>query len=503
VNDPISMLMGGFAHVLQGGAIFHALWAVLIGIVIGALPGLTATMGVALLTTLTFTMGPQVAMLVLVCVYVGAIYGGSRSAILLNIPGTPASAASTLDGFPLARKGLAGRAMGISTLGSWLGTLFGTLILAIFAPAFGEFALQFGSYEMFWVAMFGIVIAGSLSGGDPLKGYIAGFLGLFVATIGQETNHAYARFAFGNPDLAGGLGLLPVLVGVFGVAEVLNSMRGPAVKAVSSKLDSIVPRIRDVAQYWRTILRSGAIGTFIGAMPGLGEDIAAWTSYAAAKRASAEKEQFGKGSVEGLMSAETGESACVPGAIIPVLTLAVPGSAPAAVLMAAMMIHGLNPGPMLAITAPEFIYQIVAMLIIADMVKLIYGLVLVRPLLWVLLIPRARLMPIVFVLCTVGAFAITSRLFDIWVMLGAGLVGFILRELRFPMAPLVLGIVLGDLLDKNLLRGLTLSGGDLTPFFTRPISMALCAMTVLAALWAVPGLMARLAAPFRRKPAVG
>lgn len=497
MTDALSMLAGGFGHVFSGGAAWHALWATLIGIVIGALPGLTATMGVALLTTLTFGMGSDVAMLVLVCVYVGAIYGGSRSAILLNIPGTPASAASTLDGFPLAQQGLAGRAMGISTAGSWLGTLFGALMLALFAPTFGEFALQFGSYEMAWVALFGIVIAGSLSGGDPLKGYIAGFLGLFVATIGQEANHAYARFAYGNADLAGGLGLLPLLVGVFGVAEVLSAMRGPAVRAVSSKIDSVIPRIRDVTTYWRTILRSGALGTFIGAMPGLGEDIAAWTSYAAAKRASAEREKFGKGSIEGLMAAETGESACVPGAIIPVLTLAVPGSAPAAVLMAAMMIHGLNPGPMLAITAPEFIYQIVAMLIVADVVKLFYGLVLVRPLLWILLIPRERLMPVVFVLCTVGAFAITSRLFDIWVMLGAGLVGFVLRELRFPMAPLVLGIVLGDLLDKNFLRGLVLSGGDITPFFTRPISMGLCALTLAAALWSIPG----IGSLFRRRQA--
>lgn len=496
--DALNNLTAGFTHVLGGGAIFHALWATLVGIVVGALPGLTATMGVALLTTLTFGMGPDKAMLVLICVYVGAIYGGSRSAILLNIPGTPASAASTLDGFPLARQGLAGRAMGISTTGSWFGTLFGTLILALFAPSFGEFALQFGSYEMFWVALFGIVIAGSLSGGDALKGYIAGFIGLFIATIGQETNHAYPRFAFGDPDLAGGLGLLPVLVGVFGVAEVLSAMRGPAVKAVSSKIDSVIPRIRDVTQYWKTILRSGALGTFIGAMPGLGEDIAAWTSYAAAKRVSKEREKFGKGSIEGLMAAETGESACVPGAIIPVLTLAVPGSAPAAVLMAAMMIHGLNPGPMLAITAPQFIYQIVAMLVIADVVKMFYGLVLVRPMLWILLIPRSRLMPVVFVLCTVGAFAITSRLFDIWVMLGAGLVGFVLRELRFPMAPLVLGVVLGDLLDKNLLRGLVLSGGDLTPFFTRPISMGLCILTLLAAAWSIPG----LSGIFRRKQAV-
>lgn len=495
------MLAGGFSYVLGGGAIFHALWATLLGIVVGALPGLTATMGVALLTTLTFSMGPQVAMLVLVCVYVGAIYGGSRSAILLNIPGTPASAASTLDGYPLAMQGQAGRAMGISTLGSWLGTLFGTLMLAIFAPTLGDFALSFGSYEMFWVALFGIIIAGSLSGGDSLKGYLAGFIGLFVATVGQESNHAYARFAFGNSDLAGGLGLLPVLVGVFGVSEVMGAMRGATVQAVSSKIDSVIPRISDVTKYWRTILRSGGLGTFIGAMPGLGEDIAAWTSYAAAKRTSKERHLFGKGSVEGLMAAETGESACVPGAIIPVLTLGVPGSAPAAVLMAAMMIHGLNPGPMLAISTPEFIYQIVAMLIIADMVKLIYGLILVRPLLWVLLIPRSRLMPIVFVLCTIGAYAITSRLFDVYVMLGAGLVGFILRELKFPMAPLVLGVVLGELLDKNLLRGLVLSGGDISPFFTRPISAFLFALTLLATLYAVPGLPGRLRGMLRRKPA--
>lgn len=488
--DALGMLGAGFGHALQGGVVLHAFWATLVGIIIGALPGLTATMGVALLTTLTFSMAHSTAILVLICVYVGAIYGGSRSAILLNIPGTPASAASTLDGFPLARQGLAGRAMGISTTGSWMGTLFGTLCLAVLAPAVGEFALGFQSYEMFWVAMFGIVIAGSLSGGDPLKGYIAGFLGLFVATVGQEANHAYPRFAFGSTDLAGGLGLLPVLVGVFGVAEVLNSMRGPAVQAVASKIDSILPRPSDVLHYWRTIFRSGAIGTFIGAMPGLGEDIAAWTSYAAAKRGSAEREKFGKGSIEGLMAAETGESACVPGAIIPVLTLAVPGSAPAAVLMAAMMIHGLNPGPMLAISSPEFIYQIVAMLIIADMVKLFYGLVLVRPLLWVLLIPRERLMPVVFVLCTVGAFAITSRLFDIWVMLGAGLIGFVLRELRFPMAPLVLGIVLGDLLDKNLLRGLVLSDGDITPFFTRPISAVLATITLLTLVLSIPAVQA-------------
>ncbi len=484
--DSLGQFAGAFGQFLGPATIVTVLWAMLLGIVIGALPGLTATMGVALMTTLTFQMGHQQAIMVLICIYVGAIYGGSRSAILLNIPGTPASACSTLDGYPLARQGLAGRAMGISTTGSWLGTLFGTLCVATLTPLLAEIALTFQSYEFFWIAVFGIVIAGTLSGGDPLKGYLAGFFGLWVSTIGQEPHYNYQRFAFGFTDLGGGIGLLPALVGTFGMAEVLMAMRAPAARAVSSAIDSVIPRIRDVLQYWRTILRSGGIGTFIGILPGLGEDIAAWSSYAAARRASKEKKKFGKGSVEGLMAAETGESACVPGAIIPVLTLAVPGSAPAAVLMAALMIHNINPGPMLLVNTPEFLYQIVAMLVIADMAKLLYGLFLVKPLLWILLVPRERLMPIVFVLCVVGAYSITSRVFDIYVMLFFGFLGFVLRELKFPMAPMILGLVLGDLFESNLTRGLKLADGSIAPFFTRPISGALAFITFLAILWSIP-----------------
>jgi putative tricarboxylic transport membrane protein len=502
--ESLSQFGGAFGDLLTGTAVFNVFWAMLLGIIIGALPGLTATMGVALMTTLTFSMSHNQAIMVLICIYVGAIYGGSRSAILLNIPGTPASACSTLDGFPLARQGLAGRAMGISTSGSWLGTLFGTLCVATLTPVLAEVALKFQSYEFFWIAVFGIVIAGTLSGGDALKGYIAGFLGLWVATIGQEAHYNYPRFAFGNTDLSGGIGLLPALVGCFGMAEVLLAMHAPAAKAVSSAIDSVIPRVKDVLQYWRTILRSGAIGTFIGILPGLGEDTAAWSSYAAARRASKEKEKFGKGSIEGLMSAETGESACVPGAIIPVLTLAVPGSAPAAVLMAAMFIHDINPGPMLMINTPQFLYQIVAMLVIADMVKLFYGLFLVRPLLWVLLVPRQRLMPIVFVLCVVGSYSITQRVFDVYVMVFFGFVGVFLRALKFPMPPLILGLVLGELLENNLTRGLVLSDGSIMPFFTRPMSGALAFITFATILWSIPAAQDRVRAAlrgaFRRAP---
>jgi putative tricarboxylic transport membrane protein len=463
--------------------IAYALLSSLVGLVIGALPGLTATMGLALMTTLTLKLPSDQALLILICTYVGAIYGGSRSAILLNIPGTPASAASCLDGYALARQGLAGRAMGIATTGSVLGTLIGMVALAGFTPVLGGLALKFGAYEFFWLALFGVVIAGTLTGDDPLKGWIAGIAGLFIATIGQESQYAYDRFSFGFRDLAGGIQLVPALVGAFGFAELLVSIKRRQAPVEISPFDAVVPRLRDIVQHWRTILRSGLIGTGVGIVPGVGEDVAAWSSYAAAKRASKTPEQFGKGSIEGLMAAETGDNACVPGAVIPVLTLAIPGSAPAAVLMAAMIIHGVRPGPMIMVENAQFVYDVVAMMLFATIGILIYGLVLTRLLIQVLRVPQHIIVPIIFVLCTIGSFAIAGRLFDVYVMLAFGVMGFVLRQYGYPMAPFVLGIVLGDLLEKNLRRALVLSDGDLTPFFTRPISGLFAALLIGTIVW--------------------
>jgi putative tricarboxylic transport membrane protein len=470
------------ASFLDPQTIFYVLASSLVGVVIGALPGLTATMGVALMTTLTIKMPSETALLVLICTYVGAIYGGSRSAILLNIPGTPASAAACLDGYALARQGLAGRAMGIATSGSVLGTLIGMVFLAWFTPVLGEMALKFGAYEFFWLAVFGVIVSATLTGGDALKGWIAGFAGLFIATIGQDGIHAYERFAFGMRDMAGGFSLVPALVGAFGFAEILVAMHEKRAPVRINPFDSVIPKLKDVWQYRRTIARSGVIGTFIGIVPGVGEDVAAWSSYAAAKRASKHKEEFGKGSIDGLMAAETGDNACVPGAIIPVLTLQVPGSAPAAVLMAAMLIHGVKPGPMIMIESPQFVYDVVAMMLLATIGILIYGLTLTRFLIQVLRVPTTIITPMLFVMCTVGTFALASRLFDVWTMLLFGLLGFVMRLHKFPVAPLVLGIVLGDLMEKSLRRGLVLSDGDLTPFVTRPISAVLVAIIVAVVL---------------------
>jgi putative tricarboxylic transport membrane protein len=462
--------------------LLYGLGGAFVGIVMGILPGLSATLAIALLTTLTIKLQTNDAILVLICSYVGALYGGSRTAILLNIPGTAANAASCADGYALAQQGQAGRAIGIATSGAFVSTLIGVLALASFTPLLAEVALKFQSFEFFWLALFGVTLSGSIVGGDPLKGWLMGLLGLFLAQVGQESLYAYDRFTFGWEDLSGGIALIPALVGAFGLAEVLTTLADPVERRIADLNDSVLPRWREIVQYKWTVLRSGLIGVLTGLLPGVGEDAGAWMSYAAAKAVSKESEKFGKGSIDGLMAAETGDMSSVPGHIIPCLALGIPGSAPSAVLMAAMIIHGVQPGPMLMIEHPLFIYHVVAMTTLATIALLLFGLFGVRPLLHVLKVRRAILMPIVFLLCTVGAFATASRLFDIYVMLFIGIGAYFLRKRGYEMAPLVLGLVLGPLLDKSLRRGLVLSDGSILPFFTRPIAMGFAIVTIFTIL---------------------
>ena len=482
-----------YLNILNPYSLAYGLGGALLGIMVGCLPGLSATLCIALLTTLTIKMAPNDAILILICSYVGTLYGGSRTAILLNIPGTAANAASCADGHALALRGEAGRAIGIATSGAFSGTLFGVLCLAAFTPLLAEVSLSFGAYEFFWLALLGVAMSGSIVGNDPLKGWLMGTLGLFVAQIGQEGLYAHDRFTFGWSQLSGGISLIPALVGAFGFAEVLTTLADPAERKMVEMRDSVLPRFREVAQYWRTVLRSGVIGVLTGLMPGVGEDAGAWMSYAAAKAVSKEREQFGKGSIDGLMAAETGDMSSIPGHIIPALALGIPGSAPSAVLMAAMIIHGIQPGPMLMIEHPQFIYDVVAMTSLATISILVFGLFLIKPLLLVLKIRRTMLMPIIFLLCTVGAFASASRLFDIYCMLAIGIGAFFLRRRGYQMAPFVLGLVLGGLLDKSLRRGLVLSDGSLDPFFTRPISICFATVTILILLLYIPAFKSLIA----------
>jgi len=354
------------------------------------------------------------------------------------------------------------------------------MCLAFFTPLLGQLALQFQSWEFFWLAIFGIIVCGNLTAPtDPLKGWISGFLGLIVSLVGQENIAAYPRFTFGWDQMRGGFSLIPVLVGLYGMAEVLSVMREKLFVEIPKQVGRILPRIRDIVTHWRHMIRSGVIGVIIGVIPGVGEDVASWVSYDFAKRASKHPEEFGKGSKEGLIAAETGDNACIGGAIIPVLSLAVPGSAPAAVLLGAMWLHGVRPGPLLMIEFPNYIWEVAAMLILAAFASLLISLGGVRLQVKILLIPRAVLMPIVFTLCVIGSFAINVRNFDLWVMLVFGLIGYPMRRYNYPAAPMVLGVILGDLLDVSLRRALILTNGDITPFFTRPISLILLAITLL------------------------
>jgi putative tricarboxylic transport membrane protein len=381
---------------------------------------------------------------------------------------------------------MAGFALNVATIMSGIGSIVGAIFIVSLAPALGALALKFGSWEFAILAIFGTIIAGSLTAPkDPLKGWIAGFLGLMIAMIGLDEIVSFPRYTFGNIQLYGGISLLPVLVGVYGVPEILTSLKRVTKAEVVldfSKSERKLSYLETIKKNALNLLRSGIIGVFIGVIPGVGEDVAAWVAYDAAKRMSKEPEKFGKGSIEGLTAAETANNACVGGAIIPVLTLAVPGSAPAAVLLAAMWIHGIKAGPLLPIQHPEMIGYVAGSFVIATILMVVFGLLVTRLFLKILLVPTEILMPIIFVLCVVGTYVLNGRLFDVWVMLLFGLLGYFMRINDFPAAPLVLGFILGPMADTNIRRALMLKNGDISPFFTRPISLVLIIAITLVVL---------------------
>ena len=481
--------------------LFQELWALLhwklllvtflstcAGIIIGALPGLTATMGVALLTGLTYNMDSSMAIPVLLGIYVGAVYGGSITAVLINIPGTPSSAATALDGHPLARRGEALKALNLTRYASFIGTIIGVLCLFSFSGPISRIAERHvASPEYFLLAVFGVLICGTLTATDrPVKGWIAGMLGLMASFVGIEEIHGWQRFTFGSMELMSGLAFIPAMIGIFGIPQILETLKDPDASFVvtdlsTSKADdwTFLTYLKMVKKYFRTILRSGLIGVGIGSIPGVGEDIAAWMSYDRAKKASKEKERFGNGSYEGVIASETGNNACIGGAIIPLITLAVPGSPPAAVLLGALYLHNIRPGPMIHLEFPTLPYHMTAVIIIASFALLIGGLILTSVMVHVLKINPKVLMPIVSVLSVIGAFAIGSRHFDLYVMLIFGFAGFALNAMGFPPAPLILGMILGPLADGNFRRSMLASDGSLLPFVTRPVSLLFLTMIVL------------------------
>ncbi|MEW5909498.1 MAG: tripartite tricarboxylate transporter permease, partial [Thermodesulfobacteriota bacterium] len=435
-----------------------------------------------LLTAITYGLDAPTAMICLLSIYVGGTYGGSYSSILINIPGTAASAATALDGYPLALKGEAGRAIGISTTSSAIGTIISMLFLVTISPIILHFALQFTSFEFFLLAFFGILISGTLTTPDlVIKGWISGFLGLFLACVGRDRLQFYPRFTFGIPELDGGVEVVPVLIGAFGIPQIIQVLKDRLQVGEFQKLQRIVPEFGTVLRNIPKTIRAALIGVGVGVVPGIGEDIAAWVSYGTAKNASKHPERFGKGEISAVLATETANNACVGGAIIPLLNLGIPGSPPAAMLLGALMLHGVTPGPMITFEHPNFIVECAAILLLASMTMWVEGMTLARQVVKVLRIPAPIFMPIVGVLCIIGSYSLGITVWNLYLMLPVGIIAYFLTEMGYPIAPLVIGVILGPMADENLRRALMVTQGSFWPIFTRPVSL----MLTLIIFWMV------------------
>jgi putative tricarboxylic transport membrane protein len=456
--------------------------SVMLGIMFGAMPGLTSTLGVALLTAMTYSMGPATAMVCLLAIYVGGTYGGSYASILINIPGTAASAATALDGYPLACKGEGGRAIGLTTTTSAIGTIISMLFLVSISPVISYFALQFTSFEFFLLAFFGILISGTLTSPDlVIKGWIAGFLGLFMACVGRDLLQFYPRFTFGFSEMDSGIEVVPVLIGAFGIPQIIQVLKDRLIIGQAQKFQKILPEFGTIIRNVPHIIRSALIGVGIGSVPGIGEDIAAWVSYGAAKSVSKHPERFGKGEYTAVLSTETANNACVGGAMIPLLNLGIPGSPPAAMLLGALMLHGVTPGPMITFEHPNFIIEVAAILLLASMAMWVVGMLLAKQVVKVLRIPPPLFMPIIGILCIIGSYSLGLNVFNLYLMLPVGIISYFLTEMGYPIAPLVIGVILGPMADENLRRALMVSQGSFLPIFTRPVSLIL----FLIILWTI------------------
>ena len=488
ILDQFQAFFLALAHLVAQPKILAVLMgSSILGIMFGALPGLTATLGVALLATLTYGFDLQLALVALIALYVGAIYGGSYPAILLNIPGTAASAASALDGYPLAQQGAGGRALGLTTTASLLGTILGMAALVVTAPLIVEVALQFTSYEFFLLALFGIIISGTLTSPDlVIKGWIAGFLGLALSTVGRDKLMFYPRYTFDLSVLDSGIEVVPVLIGAFAIPQIIKTLRERAPLGVLQDIGRVVPDFRTIARNTRHIVRSGLIGVGIGAVPGVGEDIAGWVSYGAAKNGSAHPETFGKGEPAGLISAETANNACIGGALIPLTTLGIPGSPPAVMLLGALMLHGLTPGPMLSIERPTFLVELAAIMVLASAAMWLNGILLARQVVKLLKVPATLFLPIVALLAVLGSYALGLSITNLYLMVAVGIVAYVLTEMDYPIAPLVIGVILGPMADENLRRALMVGQGDVSAFFTRPVSVILILAILLTIAAQIP-----------------
>jgi putative tricarboxylic transport membrane protein len=490
-------LFQAFALVFQPYVLLVILLSAMYGLFVGAIPGLTATMATALLVPVTFFMPPIPAVAAIVTATAMAIFSGDIPSALLRMPGTPASAAYTDEAYLLTKKGQPELALGAGLVFSVLGGIFGVLVLIVAAPALAEVALKFSSFEYFWLVMLGFTCAVFIAGSDPLKGCVSLLLGLLIACVGLDNPAGAPRWTFGNAELTGGISMIPLMIGMFAISEVLRFVVGvdKPQMAIDRPFGNVFAGMWGlVKKYPVQLLRGSALGTAVGALPGAGADIAAWMSYAMSKKFSKEPEKFGTGHIEGIVESGAANNSALGGAWIPALVFGIPGDSITAIAIGVLYLKNMNPGPTLFVDNPQNIYAVFIVFILAQLLMLPLGWMAIKAAKQVLRIPAAVLMPLILLFCIVGSFAINNSVFGVIVMLLAGIAAFFMERWGFPVAPTILGVVLGTMLEEQFFSTLVKADGNFAAFFSRPIAATLGALTI--AIWCWP-LLKRL----RRRPA--
>lgn len=485
-----------FSMVFEPYTLMVMVLASLYGLFVGSVPGLTATMATALLVPVTFFMPPIPAVAAMVTATAMAIFSGDIPGCLLRIPGTPASAAYTDEAYAMTRKGQAETALGAGLVFSAVGGLFGTVVLIVAAPALADFALNFSSFEYFWLVLLGLTCAVFISTGAPIKGLVTLMLGLLVACVGLGNPAGFPRFTFDNAEMSGGIGMIAMMIGMFAISEIIRYVvdTSPPAELVVEEVGGVLKGQWALAKkYPKQILRGSVLGTAVGALPGAGADIAAWMSYAMSKKLSKEPEKFGTGHVEGIVESGSANNSALAGAWIPALVFGIPGDSITAIVIGVLYMKNMNPGPTLFTTNPQNIYAVFLLFIVANIIMIPLGILCIKVAKRILKVPREILMPVIMLFCVVGTFAINNSVFQVGVMLVAGIVAYLLEANKFPTAPAILGVVLGGMLEENFITSMIKSNGDLMAFVARPIALGLAILT--AVVWFAPVLLRLLRRP--------
>lgn len=477
----------GFSHILTLPAIASIIIGTVLGVIVGVLPGLGSVVGITMILPFTFTMGPISALALMLGIYCGSVYGGSISAIVINTPGTPQAAATALDGFPMAKRGEADLAIGWTTVSSVIGGLFSVAVLIIAAPQLAAFSLNFTAIEYFALGVFALVCIANVSRGAMIKGLLSGAMGLFLATIGADQVTGDMRFTFDNFELTAGISLIPCVVGLFALSEMfVRASETHVIKPVINyKVGFRLPKIEEWKGRITSLIKSCSIGSFVGALPGTGAATAAFISYSEAKRSSPNRDKFGTGEPDGLIAAESANNAVTGSAMVPTLALGVPGDPVTAVMLGTFIVHGVTPGPRLFSENLDIVYAIFFILVAVNIVMFFVGALGAQAFTRVLRIPEPLLMAMVVVIALVGAYGVRGNPIDLLTAFVAGIVGFLLRKNGFPLAPMVIGMVLSQMIENSLRQGLMITRGDFFAFFQRPISLTLFILTFAILIWPV------------------